>query len=300
MAAWRATARGTVEIEFLKMHVAGSDHILVDAARNPQLGEGNLRSVGSAILDRHLGVGGEALVVLERAPDEGIHVRSFTRGGAEEEPTLNELICASRYAIDSGMVSSTTTRAAGSLRSAAMEALDSRSVLAEVGVPRLWDGSGELVEDPAIAYARTLVLDGRDFTYTPLRVGPPQAVAFVPGFDLDIRRLSRGFYRALPRSREEPGTHVADPGELSYVRVSSRSRVSVRTWRFGRGETPSEGYAAAAVAVAAALHGFVDRDTIVSARGGELYVSWSERGNKLYVTGAAEYVFTGSYSVEAR
>ena len=158
----------------------------------------------------------------------------------------------------------------------------------------------ELREDPGASYTRTVAVDGKDFTFTPLRIGPPQIVAFVPDFDLDIRKLSLGVRRAHPAAGGNTELEVGDPGEVTYARVSSRSRITVRTWRFGHGEARSEGYAAAAVAVAAALHGFVDRDTIVSARGGELYVSWSDRNNRIYVTGAAEYVFTGTYSVEER
>jgi len=288
-----------MELEFIKMQLAGRDMILVDAARHPSLGDGFLAAGAGAALDRRRGVGADALVLVTSDPEHELEVRCFTARGVEEEPTLHELICAGRYGIDSGLASGTTTRARGKLRSVVLDALDSRSLLADVGVP-LREDARELVESPDIAYTRTARLDGRDFTYTPLYVGPFQAVTFVPSFDIDIPRLSKAFRREVLIPAGPSEASLPDPAQLTYARVSSRRRLLTRTWRFGHGETQSEGYAAAAAAVAATLHGFTDRDSIVAARGGELYVTWSEANNRLYVTGTPEYVFTGTYSMSER
>jgi len=288
-----------MELQFIKMQLGGRDTVLVDVSRNPGAVAALLGGVGSAALDRRLGVGGDSVVLVGRRPDHDLEVRSFSARGREQEPSLNELLCAGRYAIDSGLAGGTATRAWGTLRSVALDALDSRSLLADIGEPRQ-DTGEPLLERPDVAYTRTVRIDDRDFTYTPMRVGAFQAVTFVPSFTLDIRRLARGFRRAVPVSVTDPSPAVPDPAQLTFARVSSRRRLLTRTWRYGHGEVRSEGYAAAAAGVAAALHGFVDRDTIVATRGGDLYVLWSEANNHLYVTGTPEYVFTGTYSVEER
>jgi len=289
-----------MELEFLKMQVAGRDVVVVDAGRNTRLSPEDLPELSRRALDRRRGIGGDALLLLSRSPESELAVRAFSTSGAEEEPTLSSLICAGRYAIDSGLVTRTSIRAVGPERAVVLDALDSRSILADIGAPRRDDGDGELVEDPELAYSRTVTVGERDFTFTPLRIGPLQAVSFISSFDIDIRRLSLGFRAAFPAAAGDPEAPIADPTELSYARVTSRSRLYARTWRYGRGEVRSEGYAAAAAAVAATLHGFADRDTIVASRGGELYVSWSERNNRLYVTGTPEYVFTGTYDALER
>jgi diaminopimelate epimerase len=288
-----------MDIEFIKMQVAGRDAILVDASRNPRVDADLLCGIRQGALDRRTGIGGDAMVFLAAGEDHELSVRSFTARGGEEEPSLNEILCAARYAVDSGLAEGTTARVRSSGHAVALDALDSRSLMADVGPP-LGDGGAELVERPEVAYTRTVRIEGRDFTYTPVRVGAFQAVTFVPSFALDIRRTSRGFGDSLPADPALPAPRVPDPAQLTYARVSSRRRLLARTWRYGRGEVRSEGYAAAAAAVAAALHGFTDRDTIVAARGGDLYVLWSESDNHLYVTGTPEYVFTGTYSVVTR
>jgi len=285
-----------MEIEFIKMQLSGRDVVLVDAARNADLDPRALGPAAATALDRRCGVGGDVLLLVSRASDGDIEAQPFVARGSPEEAGLNELMCAARYAIDAGIASGTTAVIRGHHRSVTLEALDSRSILADVAAPMREDGT-ELVESPDVAYTRTVRLDERDFTFTPLRVGPRHAVAFVPSFDIDMRHVARHLRPELPDG-EEPG--FCDPAQLTYARVISRRRLLARTWRFGHGETRSEGYAAAAAAVAAALHGFADRDTIVAARGGDLYVYWSETNNHLYVTGTPEYVFTGTYSTNER
>jgi diaminopimelate epimerase len=294
--AWYTT--GGMDLEFIKMQLAGRDAVLLDAARHTGIDADFLAGAAAVALDRRHGIGAESLLLVTRGKDHDVEVRSFSRRGEEEEPTLNELMCAGRYAIDSGLASGTTTLARGPVRSVVLDALVSWSVLADVGSPRSQEGR-ELVESPEVSYTRTVRLDGKDFTFTPVVVGPYHAVAFVQDYDLDLRRLSRDFRGEVLES-ESGGPATAEHAELTCARASSRRRLLARTWRYGHGEVRSEGYAAAAVAVAAALHGFSDRDTIVTARGGELYVYWSETDNHLYVTGSPEYVFTGTYSIGER
>lgn len=288
-----------MELQFIKMQLGSRDTILVDARRNPGVDAALLGAVGPGALDRRLGIGADTILLVSKTPDGDLQVRSFSAPGREEEPSLNELMCAGRYAVDSGLAGGTAAQIQGTLRSVAVDALDSRSILADIGEPRR-DSGEELVERPEVAYTRTVRIDERDFTYTPVRVGAYQAVSFVPTFTLDVRRLARGFRRATSVEETDPPPPIADPAQLTFTRVISRRRLLTRTWRYGHGEVRSEGYAAAAAGVTAALHGFADRDTIVATRGGDLYVLWSEANNRLYVTGAPEYVFTGTYSAEER
>ena len=50
--------------------------------------------------------------------------------------------------------------------------------------------------------------------------------------------------------------------------------------------------------VASVLNGFTDREVLVHLEGGNLLIQWSGEDNRLYATGPADYVFTGTYYFE--
>jgi len=48
--------------------------------------------------------------------------------------------------------------------------------------------------------------------------------------------------------------------------------------------------------VASVLNGYTDRRATVSLAGGDLLIEWDEATNRVYMTGPATEVFTGSLS----
>ena len=82
-----------------------------------------------------------------------------------------------------------------------------------------------------------------------------------------------------------------------FINVVDRSRLRMRVWERGSGETMACGTGACAAAVAAALNGYADRKVTVSLLGGDLQIEWSEEDGHVYVTGPAEEVFEGEINV---
>ena len=80
--------------------------------------------------------------------------------------------------------------------------------------------------------------------------------------------------------------------------VLSREEITVRTWIRSQGELLSSEFGAGAAVVASVLNGFTDRDVQVHLSGGNLLIQWSEEDNRLYCSGPADYVFTGTYYYE--
>jgi diaminopimelate epimerase len=79
--------------------------------------------------------------------------------------------------------------------------------------------------------------------------------------------------------------------------VLSKGKIQARVWERGVGETLSCGSGASAIAVAARLWDYVDRQVDIMLPGGTLTVSWDKEGEVL-LTGPVEEVFTGEWLEE--
>jgi diaminopimelate epimerase len=81
---------------------------------------------------------------------------------------------------------------------------------------------------------------------------------------------------------------------FEVARVLSRGRIEARVWERGVGETLACGSGASALAVAARLLDYVDRQVDIILAGGTLTVSWDMAGEVL-LSGSVEEVFTGEW-----
>jgi diaminopimelate epimerase len=277
-----------VEIEFLKMNGCGEDVVLVDCFRHPFAVQADLPRLARRCLDRGTGVGGTALVLVGPGSGDGrVSARAFQPDGDEDDPSGHALRCVARYATDAGLVSSTEFVAETRRGDVRAQAIDSRNIRLDLGSPVSPEAAAEIRESPEAAFTVSLEVDGRLLSYTPVSVGNPFGVFFVPEFDSATERAAR-------RIGRHPG-FPAGAG-VALVRVIDRETLALRAWDRGR-RAPSCSCAAAAV-VAAVVNGFCDREVFVRLPGGDLYLEWREDTNRLHLTGPALYAFTGTYPFE--
>ena len=88
----------------------------------------------------------------------------------------------------------------------------------------------------------------------------------------------------------------ANRTNVEFIQVLDRHRLRVRFWERGVGVTLASGTGSSAAAVAAALNGFVESPITVETELGSLLVEWSP-GMELFLTGPAEFICRGEYSV---
>lgn len=135
--------------------------------------------------------------------------------------------------------------------------------------------------------SRPLDVDGEEFAVTAVSMGNPHAVIFMKDVDkLKIEDIGPKFenHPAFPRRTN-----------TEFVEVLSRSKIKMRVWERGSGETLACGTGACAAAVACALNNLTEREVEVEARGGRLRVNWDPASNHVFLSGPAETVFTGEY-----
>lgn len=277
-----------MEIEFLKMNGCGDDVVVVDCFRQPLVVQAGLNRLARACLDRGSGVGGNALVLVGPGAAPGrLSARAFDPDGSESAPSGHALRCVARYATDAGLVTSTEFPIETRRGAVRAQAIDSRNIRLDLGLPVSPETAAEIRESPSSAFHVSLEVGGRLLSYTPVSVGTPFGVFFVAGFDSAADRTARRIAR-----------HPAFPAGagVAFAQVVDRETLALRAWERGR-RVPSCSSAAAAV-VASVVNGFCDREVFVRLTGGDLYLEWHEGTNRLHLTGPALYAFTGSYPFE--
>jgi diaminopimelate epimerase len=281
-------------LKFTKMHGAGNDYVYIDARSEGR----NWPRLSVAMSDRHTGVGADGIILAMDSENADLRMRMFNADGSEGEMCGNGIRCLVRFAMDQGIVSAD----ASDVSVDTLAGVKVVTPLREGGVmTRARVGMGEPMlraEDvPVVAPGCETVFDypiqvnGRGFSITCVSMGNPHAVAFVeePVSEVPLHELGPLVER-----------HTMFPRRVNFeiVNVVDRGRVDARVWERGSGLTKACGSGAAALAVAARLHGYVDDEVTVGLPGGELVVRWDGHGS-VELEGPVESVFSGVWPDQA-
>ena len=295
-----------MRLRFTKMQGAGNDFIVLDATRAPlTLSPAQFRRLA----DRRFGVGADQILIVGPSPEPGIDFsyRIVNADGGEVEQCGNGARCFARFVREAGLTHKTVIRVRTACGVIEPRALEDGRVEVDMGPPRL--EPADLPFDPVGLPWRTLngaplwslPLGGRQVSYVEVALvsmGNPHAVINVAQFG------------ELPWTEPgAPGDRVAELGPLieahrhfprrvnaGFMQVLSPTRIRLRVYERGAGETLACGTGACAAVVAGILHGQLRADTPVSVetRGGELAIRWSgDPGASVMMTGPAEHVFDG-------
>ena len=82
-----------------------------------------------------------------------------------------------------------------------------------------------------------------------------------------------------------------------FAEILGRNQLKMRVWERGSGETLACGTGACALAVAAVLNGYCDKDTDIKVQllGGELIIRYTDE--TVYMTGECKKVFDGTVDI---
>lgn len=271
-------------IPFAKMHGAGNDVVLIDCLAGDPVED--WRAFARHVLDRHLGVGGDQLLLIQPSRVADFRMAIRNPDGSEAEMCANGLRCFARYVRDRGLVASDEVRVetlAGVVVPRAIgddlwETEMTRPVLEPQKIPTRLRGTLPLVEVP-------LRIGDETLRVTPVSMGNPHCVVFVDDPEaVPLERLG-------PAIENHPD--FPERTNVEFVANPSRGELAQRTWERGTGETLACGSGACATAVAAILAGRAEREVRIRLRGGELSVRWSSDDAPVFLTGPATWVFDG-------
>lgn len=265
------------------MHGQGNDFVVLDGIRqDASLSPAEVR----ALADRHRGIGFDQLLVVEPAAskENDFRYRIFNADGGEVEQCGNGARCFARFVRDEGFTSKEEVRVETAAGVIAPRIEASGLVTVDMGPPRFVPRDIPFLADED-RVVHEIGLGGRRIEASVVSMGNPHAVQLVADVD------------RAPVASEGPELerHPAFPNRVNagYMQVVSRSRIRLRVWERGAGETLACGTGACAAVVAGIRRGLLDGDVCVATRGGELRVRWPGGGAPVMMTGDAVRVFDG-------
>ena len=255
------------------MQGLGNDYIYLDCLEHtPE----DLPGLARRLSDRHFGVGGDGLICICPSRAADFRMRMFNADGSEGRMCGNGIRCVGKYVYDRGLTDRT--------------ALDIET-LAGVRHLILTAEGGAVVAvtvdmgTPEVGAPIPISVKGKPCTGRPVGMGNPHLVVYWDGLEtLPLAELGP----ELERCPRFPGGVNTE-----FVRVDSRTRLTMRVWERGSGETLACGTGACAAAVCAVTDGLADADVTVRLPGGELSVRWDGGNAPVYMTGPAVTVFEG-------
>lgn len=239
------------------MHGLGNDFVMFDGPLS--IGPNQV----AAVCDRRTGIGADGILIVTPRADNEVEMGYWNADGSAAEMCGNGLRCVARYAADKGWLSSEGGTVHTAVGPMAVQPTPDGRFRVEIGKPTVGD---EFAHD--LAFQR-------------VSVGNPHAVTFVSDVSqAPVELLGSNLERATPG-----GTNV------EFAQPTAEG-IRVRTWERGVGETNACGTGAVATAVAARKAGLSGDVVTILLVGGPLEVELD--GPDAYITGPAEYVFSGS------
>ena len=281
-----------MRLPFTKMQGAGNDFVVLDGVRAPVA---ITPAQARRLADRHLGIGADQILVVEKSATPGIdfRYRIFNSSGDEVEHCGNGARCFVRFVHQRGYTDKDLVR---------VETMNNVLELRQRSDGRVTvDMNRPVFELASVPFDATGL--------TPRRVGGFELwpLADLDGApEVDVAVLSMGNPHAVLRVEDVTRAPVAELGprieghprfpkrvNAGFVQVLSPHEVNLRVHERGAGETLACGTGACAAVVSGIRLGWLARRVAVHTRGGELLIDWPADDASVRMTGPAEFVFEG-------
>ncbi len=294
-------------MKFTKMQGLGNDYVFVNL-HDEQVS--HPAALARAVSDRHCGVGSDGLILIGPSDSADVRMEIYNADGSFAQMCGNGIRCVAKYAVERRLVSGPMVRietdSGVKTAECRIEAGLVRSVRVDMGRPSLAASAlpSTIRADRIVNFPLRIDLpepqasaraDVHDVTSAPplmerkitcVSIGNPHAVVFVDDLDAVALEHVGPLIERAPEFPERINVH--------FVRVDSRTHVTVRTWERGSGATRACGTGACAVCAAAVVTERTEPVITVTLPGGELEVDWADRDH-LHMTGPAVEVFTGDW-----
>jgi diaminopimelate epimerase len=287
-----------MRLKFTKMQGAGNDFVVIDGAtRGMEITPERARRIA----DRHLGVGCDQVLLVEKSQrgDADFRYRIWNADGGEVEQCGNGARCFVRFLHDKGLTKKNEIRVETLSGIIAPRLEADGQVSVDMGKP-LFDPERIPFNASGLRAVRggkrwPLELSGHEAAVAVLSMGNPHAVQTVADVD------------SAPVTTEGPliERHPRFPrrANAGYMQVLARTRIRLRVWERGAGETLACGTGACAAVVIGIREGLLDESVEVDTRGGRLTIRWAggenDPNSTVWMTGPAVTVFEGEIEIES-
>ena len=279
-------------MHFIKMHGIGNDYIYVDEFL--YTAPADFRDAARLASDRHTGIGGDGLILIQPSQIADCKMRMFNADGSEGRMCGNAIRCIARYMLERhpeicpGDTVRIETLSGIKIVTAQRDVEGKPSMLrADMGAPGLSPESIPVLT--ATPQDLSIEVPGFSGSGVCVSMGSPHIVFFIDSdpSELDIAHIGPAI---------ESHSLFPERVNVEFVQMQPDGSLKMRVWERGSGETMACGTGACATAVAAMLKGRTpQRTATVHLRGGDLIIEWNPDNNHVYMTGPAALVFEGEW-----
>ena len=258
-------------MEFTKMHGAGNDYVVIDG-RDADM---DWSAFALSILDRHVGIGGDGLLVLVNSTMADVRMRMFNPDGSEAEMCGNGGRCVARYAVEKKITSNELTlETVAGIIAAKVDGVNVRVKLT----------SPENLKQDIVAE-----LNGLQYKIDSLNTGVPHAIIYSEDIEnVNVKEVGNGirFHEVFAPS----GTNV------NFVEKVGEHDLKIRTYERGvEDETLACGTGTVASALLSSYKNLVKPPVKVETRGGEILKVDFDPSNEtdVFLEGLTRIAFEG-------
>ncbi|MEI3390840.1 MAG: diaminopimelate epimerase [Clostridia bacterium] len=276
-------------MEFVKMHGLGNDYLYINCIKNrePLFPE----ELAKRLSNRHFGVGADGIILVCNSKIADFKMRIFNSDGSRGQMCGNGIRGFAKYVYDYNLIDKNEFKieTLAGIRKVKLNTLNksiTENITVDMGEPILHPVKIPVLtrEEPPIKDLK-IVIKNKIFTITCVSMGNPHAIIRLHNLeDINIKE-----YGPLIENRSEFPKRT----NVEFIEIKDRSRIKMKVWERGAGETLACGTGACASTVASVLNGYTERKVVVELLGGELEVEWNEEDSHVYMTGPATTVFRG-------
>ncbi len=273
-------------LKFSKMQGTGDDYIFFNNQCKiitcPE-------SLAIEFSDRHKGIGGDGIVLIEESRRADAKMRIFNIDGSEGKMAGNSIRCVGKFLYDNKIVEKTEMdiETASGVRHLSLFTRNSKvsSVTVDMGKAELKPNRIPVLLKGDKIIDRPVNIAGKEVKINCCAVGNPHCVVFVENADrLDLEEIGPQFESA-PIFPERINTE--------FVRLVNPHTLKMRVWERGNGETQACGTGACAAVICAVEKGLCPKgeNITVKVKGGDLIVNYTDE--KVTLTGDCNLVYRG-------
>jgi diaminopimelate epimerase len=258
-------------MHFTKMHGLGNDYLYVYG--EPE----NPAELSIKLSERHFGAGSDGMIWISPSEVADFKMRIFNADGSEAMMCGNGIRCVGKYVYDKGYTDKKLLKIE---TLSGIKTLDMKVTGGKVKSVAVDMGKAVAEED------LTIIVDGETVTGTPVNVGNPHFVIFVPDME-KVPLTTLG-------PRIERHEAFPDGVNVEFIQVLNANELRMRVWERGSGVTMACGTGACASTMAAVKKGYSMRNEPISVHldGGTLKIRIDDE-NTVTMTGPAETVYEG-------
>lgn len=280
-----------MRLRFTKMHGCGNDYIYFDCINSPVLE--NPEELSVKLSDRHYGIGGDGIILICKSNVADAKMKMFNLDGSEGKMCGNGIRCVAKFLFDNKIVKKNnfTIETLSGIKNIEIDSFYEKTNLITVDMGKPIISSSQipvnLNVDKVIDYPISIA--GSDYRITCVSMGNPHCVVFCN----DVEKINLEKIGPLFENNEIFPEKV----NTEFIEVFDDKTLKMRVWERGSGETFACGTGACASVVAAALNKIckLNESVNVILKGGNLFIKYT--GDKVFMTGTANKVFSGEIEV---